>query len=184
MEETFTFTKTELLKIVNDNTNKIINKTWTELSSKITGAKVDMEEHLRSKRSFLETDLMYTFPEFAAIRKNIIIKSFLKSHAQDFLEDITYDASDILRYAIGDKDDQLMLFKGIAEDEIKNLLEVLKGIATKRLNRGVVNKTTKDKNEAEKDKISTNPHRQPFLNFLKVCYSRSGCINFFIFIFL
>ena len=90
MEETFTFTKTELLKIVNDNTNKIINKTWTELSSKITGAKVNMEEHLRSKRSFLESDLMYTFPDFAAIRKNIIIKSFLKSHAQDFLEDITY----------------------------------------------------------------------------------------------
>lgn len=180
MEEKFTFTKTELLSIVNDTTNKVINKALTEFSLKITGSTVDMEEHLQSKRSMLETDLNYTFPEFAAIRKHIFIKSFLINHAQKFQEDTTYDASDILQFAIGDKDDQLMLFSGIAEDEIKSLLELLKGISTKRLNRGVVNiKATKDENEEEN---VTNPFRQPFLNFLKVCYSRSGCINFFIFI--
>ena len=113
MEESFTLTKTDLLAIVNESTNKVINKAWTKLSSKVTGANVDMEEHLKSKSSMLDTDLKYSFPEFSAIRNNVLIKSFLLNHAQEFQPDITYETTDILQYAIGDSDDRLMLFSGI-----------------------------------------------------------------------
>jgi len=86
-EETITLTKSKMKETVSKAVNSAVNKIWTEISStQVFAINVDMETHLQKdlKSALLEAELQLLFPELGLIRKNIVIKSFLLNHSQEF----------------------------------------------------------------------------------------------------
>jgi len=97
-EETITLTKSKMKETVSKAVTSAVNKIWTEISStQVFAINVDMETHLQKelKSALLEAELQLLFPELGLIRKNIVIKSFLLNHSQEFEPSQTYELQDI-----------------------------------------------------------------------------------------
>jgi hypothetical protein len=120
-EETITLTKAKLIEITEKSVSKAVDKIWTEMSSSnVFAVNVDMEAHLQKilKPSLLEADLQLLFPELGLIRKNIVFKSFLINHTQQFDPSQYYDAKEIIALKFDKVEDTITICNGFEEGEI------------------------------------------------------------------
>lgn len=121
-EETITLTKSKMKETVTKAVSKAVDKIWTQISStQVFASNVDMETHLRKDLKFalLEAELQLTFPELGLIRKNIIIKSFLLNHSQDFDTSRIYDVEAIIGLKFDQTEDTITVSADIEEVDLE-----------------------------------------------------------------
>lgn len=185
MEESITMRKKDVEKLFNAVNKDNFHKVWTAMSeNQLIGENVDIDQLLKKNMVLIGTDLQHTFPELSFIRNNVIIKSFLLNHSQVFNPSEVYQSTTVLNFENEDKEECLVLFPEMNDEERKLYVEVINGCGTKRKNRE--KKETEKPSTAEtcergktRDKSVTdegedNKYRKMYLNFLGACYTRSG----------
>jgi hypothetical protein len=168
-EGAISITKAELKSLINTVTTKTFDKVWTLVSAnaKVDYEHFDMKTQLKSKLIHkMDSDLQLNFPEFATLRKEVLIRSFLSNHAQDYHPDSTYNTDEILELKSQDAEiDRITLTADIDEENKSIFITVMEGCVSKRKDR---------RNVGSVPASDENQYRKKFLKFLSVCESRSG----------